>query len=333
MKRKILISSLLLLLIVSLVGGATFALFSGQDTNTPNLFKAGTLDIGVPNDGPNVGTMKFENAAPGDSYEYSITVNNQGSLPFLYKITAKRHVEQGGTYPAAETDLFDALTVKVNDGQAIPLNSLKDYVVNGNMAAGSSQPCKLTIGLPLEAENQYQGLSACIDFVFDAQQVFSTNQLSNAGFENGNLNGWTVVNEADSVAVTQADDYTSPKWGSYMARLGTPGESGQNPGDNAIAQTFNVVSPQLTFAYNIFTHDYAPFDNFNYQVQVVKGNTVLASYNTPAFGEEDGSLLSSGWKTVSLDLSPYVGQDVQVYVSAGGTDDNFCNTWAYFDTP
>jgi predicted ribosomally synthesized peptide with SipW-like signal peptide len=331
MKKKLLLSTIALMLTMALVGGATFALFSSQATNGPNLFTAGTLDIGVPNDDPNVGTMNFTNAAPGDSYDYSITVNNKGTLPFLYKISAKRHVESGATYPSEEIDLFDVLTVQVNDGQAIPLKSLKDYAVNTNMAPGSSEICKLTIGLPLETDNQYQGLSACIDFVFDAQQVSNMSNLSNAGFESGNLNGWTVVNQADSVAVTGADQYTSPIWGNYMARLGTPGYTGQNPGSNAIAQTFNVVSPQLTFAYNIFTYDYYPFDNFNYQVKVVQGNTVLASYNTAAFGGS-GKLATTGWQTVSLDLSAYVGQDVKVYVSAGGTSDSSYNTWAYFDT-
>ena len=45
------------------------------------------------------------------------------------------------------------------------------------------------------------------------------------------------------------------------------------------------------------------------------------------------SLKTTGWQTVSVDLSAYLGQDVQVYVSAGGTMDNVNKTWAYFDTP
>jgi len=318
---------MLLVLIMAMVGGATFALFSDQSSNQPNVLSAGTLDIGVPGDNPNEGSMKFEKAAPGDSYEYSITVNNKGTLPFLYKVTAKR---TPGT--TANPDLFDILTVKVNNGQPMLLKDLKDHVLNLNMAAGTSEICKLTITLPLGTANAYQGGTANIDFVFDAQQVDNLCSLTNAGFELGDLTGWNIVSNVDGVTVVGNDGYTGPKWGSYMARLGTPGQTGQPKGANAIAQTFKVTSPQLTFAYNIFTHDYPPYDNFQYNVKVVADGTVVKNYSQTAWGS-GSSLKTTGWQTVSVDLSAYLGQDVQVYVSAGGTMDNVNKTWAYFDTP
>jgi hypothetical protein len=42
------------------------------------------------------------------------------------------------------------------------------------------------------------------------------------GFESGTWAGWTVVSDDLGVDVTGADDFETPKWGSYMAVLGQP---------------------------------------------------------------------------------------------------------------
>lgn len=170
--------------------------------------------------------------------------------------------------------------------------------------------------------------------MFNAGQVNNAPanpNLVNAGFELGNLTGWTTLAAADSVAVVGADTFTSPQWGSKMLRLGD--NVGPQPiGDNKVSQTFTVLAPTLTFAYNIFTYDYEGYDNFEYQVKVVAGGTVIASYHTEAFGDGEGSV-STGWQTINLNLSGHLGQEVQIIISAGGTEDNAYPTWAYVDAP
>lgn len=301
--------------------------FTSQAENANNVFTTGTLIIGAANAGANTGTMTFANAKPGDHYTYTINVKNLGSLPFWYMVTAQ---EAGG-----DSDLYDALKVSINGGADQPLSSVVGLVLNLNLAAGTGENVTFDIKLPRSAGNALQGKSCTIDFVFNAGQVNNAPanpNLVNAGFELGNLTGWTTLAAADSVAVVGADTFTSPQWGSKMLRLGD--NVGPQPiGDNKVSQTFTVLAPTLTFAYNIFTYDYEGYDNFEYQVKVVAGGTVIASYHTEAFGDGEGSVSSTGWQTINLNLSGHLGQEVQIIISAGGTEDNAYPTWAYVDAP
>lgn len=314
------------ILMVGMIGGGTFAYFTSQAENTDNVFTSGTLIIGTSNQGPNVGTMTFGNAQPGDHYAYTINVNNLGSLPFWYAVTAQLASE--------DSELYQALVVSINGGIDQPLSSVAGLVLDLNLVAGAGEDVTFDIKLPRSAGNALQGKSCTIDFVFNAGQVNNAPanpNLVNAGFESGNLTGWTTLAASDSVAVVGADSFTSPLWGSKMLRLGD-NVSPQPMGDNKVSQTFTVLAPTLTFAYNIFTYDYEGYDNFEYQVKVVAGGTVIDSFETTAWGSGT-SLKTTGWQTVNLNLSGHLGQQVQIIISAGGTTDTTLPTWAYLDAP
>ncbi|MEW6727394.1 MAG: SipW-dependent-type signal peptide-containing protein [Bacillota bacterium] len=329
MRKSVLLVMVYAVLVLGLAAGGTLAWFTATASNDDNVFTSGTLIIGASNAGANTGTMNFM-GEPGKSTSYTVTVKNLGSLPFWYKVSAAL---EGG-----DSDLYDALVVSIDGGPEMPLPSLTDHVLNLNLASGAQEDKTFTIKLPTSAGNNLQGKSATISLTFHAEQVATTPSnagLINAGFEDGNLSGWTKVSEADSVAVVGADGFASPMWGSYMARLGDDngGSPGEQPeGDNAISQTFTALGSNLVFAYNIFTYDYDPYDNFTYTVTAMAGSTVIDSFSTTAFGDGEG-LVSTGWQTKSLDLTGYVGQDITFYVTAGGTLDNALPTWAYLDLP
>lgn len=150
--------------------------------------------------------------------------------------------------------------------------------------------------------------------------------MINAGFETGDFTGWDVIEESDSVTISSGDEYASPLWGNYMAVLGTPGASTQTPGPNTISQSFSLASDTLYFAYNVMTDDGEPgYDNFAYEVEVMSSGSIIASY------EIDSSDIVPGWQYVLLNVTGYIGNDITLTVTAGGTDDTILATWAYFD--
>lgn len=321
MRSKLLLITLSLVLVMSLVGGATFALFTDQESNTNDVFQAGTLTIGASAAGANTGTMNFTVAAPGDHFANTINVKNLGSLPFLYKVSASK---QDG-----DADLYNALVATINGGPEMPLSALVDKVINFNLAAGGNQDVTIDVKLPLTAGNDLMNKATKILFTFDAQQVGTTTNGNNLGFETGDFSGWTV-NQVSGANVIGSDAYATAQYGNSMAVLGTPGSNSQAPGMNTISQTFQATSPQLNFAYNIFTYDYPNYDKFQYTVSVLYNGAVIDSYQTTAWGSGT-NLKTTGWVSQSLDLTGYEGKDLQLVVSAGGTADTILPTWAYFD--
>jgi hypothetical protein len=150
------------------------------------------------------------------------------------------------------------------------------------------------------------------------------------------MGGWQVVSNVDQVAVVGTDAYASAYWGDYMVLLGAPytGLGDTQPiGPNAITKNFTVFTPRIAFAYNFFTVDYADFDNFAYLVTLSQNGTVVASFSMTAMGAPPtaGTVKSTGWNTVNLDLSLYRGQELTIDIRAGGTRDALWPTWVYFD--
>ena len=159
-------------------------------------------------------------------------------------------------------------------------------------------------------------------------------EFMDQGFEDGTLDGWVVVSSPDAVDVSGGDAYARPYWGDYMAVLGTPaaGSASQPFGQNTIAKTFTVLSPGMSFAYNVFTSDYPTFDRFGYVVTLLHQGTVIAQFSMTAFGVlPGGEVVSTGWREVGLDLHLYQMQEVTIQIAAGGTSDQKFPTWAYFD--
>ena len=78
--RKIIGLSVVALLLLGAIGGATFAYFSDTESSTNNALTAGTLDLNI--DGGNVAvtTLSVSAAAPGDSGSGSSTLSNVGSM-------------------------------------------------------------------------------------------------------------------------------------------------------------------------------------------------------------------------------------------------------------
>lgn len=79
--KKILLSLLTIVGVVTATAVATQAVFSDTETSEDNTFAAGTLDLKVDNqDDPNIVHVTLNNMKPGDTQTYNWTLSNSGSL-------------------------------------------------------------------------------------------------------------------------------------------------------------------------------------------------------------------------------------------------------------
>ena len=169
----------------------------------------------------------------------------------------------------------------------------------------------------------------------DLNPDLSGGNLVNNGFESGDLTDWNILSKTDSIDVIGADNYTFPYSGNYMLRLGTASLSkdvSQPMGNNSVYQDFIAKNPNLTFHYNVFTFDYTGYDEFQYKLERLDTGEVIANFTQGGWGPSgDTTLKNTGWQTVSLDLSNYIGKPLRLTFNGAGTKDTLFPMWAYID--
>jgi len=147
---------MLIALVSALVGGATFAVFTDNDSNTGNTFSTGTVDI---NAAPQTAVLTVSNIAPGDFGTADITITNDGSLDLKYNITE-----------ALTGDLVQG-TNGLQVSYSIGGVAISDLTVWRNLASGASEVLTVAWSLPTAADDSYQGTSAALDLTFNAEQL------------------------------------------------------------------------------------------------------------------------------------------------------------------
>lgn len=147
MKKKIMVSLMMIALVATLIGGATFAIFTDTATNTNNTFSAGTLDVNALNQAI---TVPIDNIAPGDTISGSFVVENNCSLDMWYRVKAN----VGGS-------LFAGATPAVVEFDP----------ANGGLASDVDQTVNFSVKLPVAADNTYQAAEGTLSFTVDAQQM------------------------------------------------------------------------------------------------------------------------------------------------------------------
>jgi len=181
--KKIFLSIFTIGVVGALTAGVTNAVFTSQATVEDNTFATGTLEVRV-NGQPSTMGFNFKDAAPGDCISGQFTVNNYGQPWFAgpstlsaksLKISAVEDVS------SVDTDLFEKLRVNIGAdrgwGSWMPVydGKLKN-LTNADLLAprwtelipGSSEDIRYEVCLPLNADDDYQGMSATFDFMVDA---------------------------------------------------------------------------------------------------------------------------------------------------------------------
>ena len=179
--KKTLLSLGLILLVVGVMAGATWAIFSSQAKVDNNTFATGTLEIRL-NGQQSLGGFTFSNAAPGECKEGTFGVNNYGAPWFAGPSTLPaKELVMGSLQDGGDTGLYNALTIKVESNVGWPTRM---FVYEGSLSglsnadlltprwtelsAGNSIDVFYKVCLPVSADNLLMGKSATFDFLIDA---------------------------------------------------------------------------------------------------------------------------------------------------------------------
>jgi predicted ribosomally synthesized peptide with SipW-like signal peptide len=194
--KKTLLSLGLILLVIGVMGGATWAIFSSQAKVENNTFATGTLEIRV-NGQPATAGFNFTNAAPGSSVEKQFTLMNYGAPHFAGPSTLPaKELDTASAKTAGDDSLYNALQAKLyanagwggcsNAGVAFvagkgctvysgPLSGLDGDILHAtqwgahpDLIPGNSFTMTLVVELPVDAGNELMGKSTTFDLVIDA---------------------------------------------------------------------------------------------------------------------------------------------------------------------
>lgn len=157
---------------ISLIIGATLAVFTSSSTNSMNYFTTGKVEISL--DKPDgVKYFDVDNIAPGDSNFANVVVSNIGSVEVACSvrlITTGKLTE--GNYPL-QVSIYDSI-----GNEIIPNNT---YI---NLQAGKSENLKVVWLFPLNAGNDYQNGTALITILINAEN--NAYQIVNLTNQEGN---------------------------------------------------------------------------------------------------------------------------------------------------
>ena len=191
-KRKVVFSVLTLCLLLVLLAGSTYALFTDSaDTSivvssakvdieaeilddyklyslevlqTNGKFELGGTANFVQENGQLTGDLELINIAPGDRIEFTIQVTNNSNIDILQRVRIVGSAEN-----ADNEVLLDGLVVKV-DGQVLDFDNAPTS--SWELLSPSTTPTNITISieLPVTAGNEYQNLKCTISLMIDAYQ-------------------------------------------------------------------------------------------------------------------------------------------------------------------
>ncbi|MBM7704711.1 TasA family protein [Metabacillus iocasae] len=151
--------------------GKTTALFTDEVVVNNNIFSTATLSIEVtPKPIFNVSDI-----VPGDVIERTVTVENSGTVSFLYDITNTPSVSS-----LLWTDVTNGLQLEVKQGTTIlyngPISGLNGGFSPIQLNSAQTEVLTLTVTLPQSADNTFQNLTETVTFNFDAVQLTGANR-------------------------------------------------------------------------------------------------------------------------------------------------------------
>ncbi|ANB60512.1 TasA family protein [Anoxybacteroides amylolyticum] len=147
--------------------GETNALFTDQQTVPNNTASTATLKVSV---SPSP-IFNVSNLIPGDVIQRTVTVKNDGTVPFTYSIQGS-----ATNNTLLWTDKTNGLQLTiVKDATTYFTGPISNINTNPNpellLAPGASDQLQFTITFPVTANNAFQNLTETITFTVSAMQL------------------------------------------------------------------------------------------------------------------------------------------------------------------
>ncbi len=150
--------------------GGTQADFTAVTTNPGNLFSSAVLTITT--DHPSGAFVNINNLVPGDTITRSVTVQNGGSAPFTYMITAS---SVGGPETVLWKNKNKGIQVAVSGNGGLiyngPISDLLAVPSGIVVPGGNTELLTYVFSLPNSAGNAFQGQNQGIEIRYDATQL------------------------------------------------------------------------------------------------------------------------------------------------------------------
>lgn len=150
--------------------GGTQADFTAVTTNPGNLFSSAVLAITT--DHPSGAFVNVGDLVPGDTITRSVTVQNSGSAPFTYMITAS---SASGPETVLWKNKVKGIQVAVSgDGGPFysgPISTLIGVPSGIVVPGGGTEVLTYVFSLPNSAGNAFQGQNQGIEIRYDATQL------------------------------------------------------------------------------------------------------------------------------------------------------------------
>ncbi|MDD4659004.1 MAG: TasA family protein [Eubacteriales bacterium] len=173
MRKRVVVSMLVIALAAALLGGAAFAWFTDSDSAAAN-FTAGTIKLGKP-----VATgLEVTNMAPGDHQDWTVTIQNDGTLDMYYRLSFSGGIAGAaltevlevslydGTVEESEAPIFGPTLLSAVDANNFWFNEASMYID----ASGAAHEYTIRFELPIETGNDYQGATWNITLNVQATQ-------------------------------------------------------------------------------------------------------------------------------------------------------------------
>jgi spore coat-associated protein N len=181
-KEKLGMSMLIGVLGIVLISGGTFAYFS-DSVQTNNKVNAGTLDLGVADIDDEGVLFEFANKKPGDTFDYTFSLRNEGSLDIRDVTLYSGHMIRDKDGEITENGFAEQIlltSVKVNEDElideAITIADLKEneLVLIEDFGSGD-EDAAVYVAFEFiktdDSQNKYQGNSLELEWTFEAMQT------------------------------------------------------------------------------------------------------------------------------------------------------------------
>lgn len=159
-------------------------------------------------------------------------------------------------------------------------------------------------------------------------------KIENPSLETGgSIANWAERGTVEQIGAGEEFE-VNPYDGDYMARIGDTGDPddfGNEVWLNGLGQSIAPGAKNLSFWYNFYTYDDAPFDEPGFSM-VINGREIFNLYAADVWNYYSTTYPRyTGWQNMCIDLTQFGNTSLGISFYAGNTLSNDLQSWVYLD--